>query len=140
MNTINKVKPIGNKTQLCYLTFTYKNKDYQFLSNTPVLSGNELQKHVDGIAEQCLFSIHKQMYPDMPKLNTLEEIEHWIKDGCVIPAILDLEGNELEPERVAEKVEWTGKHPEDFEAQIDKAETIEDLKKIMKKMIKNNRN
>ena len=139
---INSIINIDETIQLCRVTITYHDKDYEYSLNSPVLFGTELQTWLDIKEQRCLVSILKQMYPDHPNIQTLEEMEQWIADGCIIPE------TETEPERVAEKVEWTNKHPVESEyfdrkkisiesKQILKdAVTVEDIKEYLKKVHK----
>jgi len=84
---------------------------YQWHGDIP--KGVDVQKHIESQMENYLLLIRRREYPDNPleSFDTLETWEKWIADGCIIPAILDDNKNEIIPERVAEKVEWTNKHP-----------------------------
>ena len=126
--------------------------EYQWHGDIP--KDVDVQGFIEGQMQTYLKLIRRRGYPDMPFLRPeqgqtdLQAIEQWIADGCIIPAVLDEEGNEIEPERVAEKVEWTNKHPVESEyfdrkkisiesKQILKdAVTVEDIKEYLKKVHK----
>ncbi len=77
------------------------------------LNEDQLQAHLESNVDQYLLNIRKKEYPDCPKESKqdLETMEQWIKDGCKIPVVLDRDGKEIKPERIAKKVKWKGKHP-----------------------------
>ena len=122
--------------------------EYQWHGDIPKMSEVEIQNYLESQMETYLRLIRRREYPDKPKMETLRDVEQWIADGCIIPAVLDEEGNELEPERVAKKVEWTNKHPVETRIidgkkisieskQILKdAVTVEDIKEYLKKVHK----
>jgi len=120
---INEVRPIDDKIQLCLLTISYKEKEYKYLSNSPVLFGDELQKYINSIENRCVLSILRQMYRDAPNdLTDLDKWEQWIKDGCEVqvPDGIDKDGK---PKfKVAQVVpsEFKGTHPpEDKVAKLE---------------------
>jgi len=66
------------------------------------------KKRENVTAEIVLLEIRRFEYPDCPYPSLgLEEMEEWISKGCIIPAIM----LGTEEDGVAEKVEWTNKHP-----------------------------
>ena len=120
--------------------------EYQWHGDIP--KGVNIQNYLESQMETYLRLIRRREYPDKPKMETLRDVEQWIADGCIISAVLDDKDNEITPERVAEKVEWTNKHPVESEyfdrkkisiesKQILKdAVTVEDIKEYLKKVHK----
>lgn len=129
---INKIKNINNEKQVVFFTIIKDEKEYKKAANTPILSGAELQSWLDAKIGFYWYSILYKQYPDAPTAinKSLEDIEQWITDGCIIPAILDDKGKEITPEYVVEKVPWKGTHPKVMitRVEFDKLNTIDQVK------------
>ena len=111
---VKRGKQINDKIENLHVIVTIDGTDYPFNHAAPIgLTDIELQKFAEVREPEYIFDILRDLYPDAPALakTDLETLEHWIADGAIIPPILDNEGNEIEPERIAEKIPWTITHP-----------------------------
>lgn len=109
----------NDNDQTVYWTLTDDtDQSYEWHGDIP--KGVDIQKHLERNVDRYLILIRKREYPSCAAKGViiieenqteLEVITEWISDGCVIPAILDDEGNEIAPEKVAEKVPWKATHP-----------------------------
>ncbi len=153
MVIINSTKDIEGAKQWVFITLAVNGDSIEYTTvqpwntDVPVLSGQDLVDWCNTQEDRYKFDIFKDMYPDHPNIQDLEAMEQWIADGCIIPAVLDEDDNEVEPERVAEKVEWTNKHPVEQDlfdrkkasketlAALDKAGTIPQLKTVLRRML-----
>ena len=112
---LNNTQEINNDKQWVFVTLTVDGDDCQFAHVAPAnLSGQDLQDFVDAKEDSYKFDILRDMYPDAPKSvkNSLLDLEQWVLDGCNVPEVKDDEDNVIHPAYVAEKVAWTGKHPD----------------------------
>jgi len=69
----------------------------------------EAQTYLNGKMPEYLKLIRRREYPAITR--DIEDTEQWIAEGAKIPAVLDEEGKEIEPERIAEKKPWKTTHP-----------------------------
>lgn len=85
--TSNVVNTIDDTKQTCYFTLTNdSSEDFLYHCNMPVLSGNDLQDHLDLNVEDYYLDILLKQYPGAiyttSSGNTdLEKMEQWIEDG-----------------------------------------------------------
>ncbi len=116
MIVINDIRPIDDKIQLVLFTLSYKDVEYKWLANTPVLTRDDLQAWLDAGENTYRVQTLKQLYPQskehgyshyLDNTNTeLEAVEEWIEDGCMLRDSKTgaFTGN-------VEKVPWKGAHP-----------------------------
>ncbi len=107
------MKIIVNKTrendtdQTIHFTITDDNEnEYKWHGDIP--KGINIQTHLNANMGKYLHLIRRREYPNAP---VVEDMEQWIADGCIAPAILDDEENEVTPERVIAKVPFRQSHP-----------------------------
>ena len=94
--------------------FSDEHNDHVTVTVDGVSYKMSLSKKTNPSDGEILKYIRVTEYPDMPvrvQMSGIEAIETWVKDGAKIPAVLDTEEKEIEPEKVAEKIAWTNKHP-----------------------------
>ena len=115
--TINGTREINDEIQLVFFTLTVAGTDYRMESNTPILSGQDLQNYFNSRTELYLHSLFHNVYPgadisefEDEETTKVEQFQAWIAAGCVNP-----DGT------VIDKVEWQG-------WDIDKVQAHEDLK------------
>ena len=112
---LNNSQETGNDNQWVFVTLTVDGDECQFTHVAPIaLTGQDLQDFVDAKEDAYGLDILKDMYPDAPNSakGSREDFEQWITDGKIVPAVLDDEENEIEPEYTSVKVPWTNQHPD----------------------------
>ena len=125
---IKRGNQINDKIEHLLVTITVDGNECEFTHVAPVgLSDAELQKYAEAREASYKHDILRDMYPDRPKIKPTEKqteveaIDAWVKDGAKIPAVLDAEEKEIEPEKMAVKRPWTNKHPgETLQEQVNR--------------------
>lgn len=112
MIQINKIKPIDDEKQLVLCTVFYNDQEYQYPTNTPVLSGDDLQVYLDTQEDRIKLRFLKHHYPDADYpiesgQSELEAFEAWVNNG----GIIYIDGGEKAWK--VEKQPWTYTHPEE---------------------------
>jgi len=107
---INSTRENDNDQTVFWTLTDDQENEYQWHGDIP--KGVDVQGYLESNMKKYLLLIRKREYPDMPRFNTLEEIERWITDGCIVPEGISGDGGTVTPEYVAKKVVWTNKHPE----------------------------
>ena len=107
----------GKDFQNVFIVVTLDGVEYEVNASAPAtISDQDIAEYIQS-QDRWELSVAKTIYPDMPKIKPTEKqteveaIDTWVKDGAKIPAVLDAEEKEIEPEKVAEKIAWTNKHP-----------------------------
>ena len=113
---INKVRGIDDEKQVVFFTLTKDTVEYLNKSNTPILSGAELQSWLDAKIDFYWYSILHNEYPEAPPQHrqSLADMEAWIAAGAKYREKTgqDENGNDTYgPEKTAKKKPWKGKHP-----------------------------
>jgi len=81
--------------------------EYRWHGN--ILPDIDVQAYLEMKEEEILLLIRRQEYPEMPaEIQTLEEAEKWIKDGCKIKVQVGVDeiGKPIYEEKVAEKIKF----------------------------------
>ena len=106
--TVDHTRQLEDGRQVAFFTLTDDNGNtYNWHGNVP--QGEDPQAYFESIIDKVLLLIRRREYPDMPpEIQTLEEAEKWIADGCKIKVQVgvDENGEPVYEERVAEKKEF----------------------------------
>ncbi|MBW1666707.1 MAG: hypothetical protein JRJ66_01410 [Deltaproteobacteria bacterium] len=133
---IKRAQKVDDKKQWLHVIVTIDGVDYPL---NHVCNITDTDEQIQAREPEFKLDILRNLYPDAPPgaRDSLEAMEKWIKNGCIVPAVTDEEGNVLEPERKAEKQPWTITWPEEHRVIDGKKisrETQEELLALVKKV------
>lgn len=140
---VNGTRQIDEERQVVFFTATYNSVNYEWHGNTPVLTGVELTNWLTARRGKLVVGILWKIYPDADFMrfktdaNTrFTAVKEWIQAGHKNLVDEDEQGDPIY--EVIVKQEFKSTHPPwiKWEAQIDAVTTIEELKLILKKIIK----
>jgi len=134
---IKRGAQINETRKNLHVTVTIDSVDYPFNHSCRL---DETDTEIQTREPAFKFDILRDLYPDAPDSAkaSLEAMEQWILDGCVIPAILDDKGKVLEPEKIAEKQSWLQIHPVEtriIDGKKISDQTLKDLELLIAKIL-----
>lgn len=134
--TVNSIRKNATDKTVFFTLIDDANTEYKGSTDIPLNEEDE-QTYCDANIERYMLFYRKKEYPradykSSPGETELAKFEEWINDGCMNR---DNEGQYTEK---IEKVPWTGTHPKSLQLDkdIDAAISIDDIKAILKELIK----